>query len=327
MENDATVRGLQAVLRRLKFLAPGLRSVRATGVNKALLETAAAKEDLTATDESSDAEIFWSPGARCAPFSSSSARAVAVIAAELAVPPLPHEASSRPARTYIPLRDWVGGWFRPGSLAAKFLAPVLVSPAVGDRPTRVPLAGSREWIFLSEPATGAADERGAWWKRTLVSGFGSGFFPLMPATLACAILLPFALALHALGGGHLVFPAALATFLASTIASVALEKWAGRQLLDDDPREFVLDEFAGMALTWMFLPPDAPWPMLIAGFFLFRIFDIFKWGVGWVEKLPIPGKIVWDDLLAALYAGIVLRGLCHILPMATAHWGNIPFKP
>jgi phosphatidylglycerophosphatase A len=309
VESKATVRGLQAVLRRLKFLAPGIRTVSGAGIDPDVLAKALAREELTPAASEADAEILWQPGGRAE--SESTARAVAIVAAAIATPPLPHQAVERPAQTYIPLRDWVNGWFAPGSALAKILVPLLVSPAVGDRPTRVPLTGSREWIFTREPA-GATEERGAGWKMALVSGFGCGFFPLMPATLACVVMTPVALALYLLGGWAVLFSVAAVVFLASTIASVALEKWAGRQLLADDPREFVLDEYAGMALTWMFLPPGAPWWFVLVGFFLFRIFDIFKWGVHWVEELPIPGKIVWDDVLAGLYAGVVLWALCRV---------------
>jgi phosphatidylglycerophosphatase A len=308
VENNPTARGIQAVVRRLKFLVPDLRTVRAVNFDEAILAPVLAKEGLAAAGPGADAEIHWRPGGRSEAVSN--ARAVAVIASTVATRPLPHAAVERQAQTYIPLRDWVRGWFAEGSVAAKILAPVLVSPAVGDRPTKVALPGNREWIFTRDPVAAPVRERGGLVKMALVSGFGCGFFPLMPATLACAVMVPFALAFYLLGGWTAFFAACTATFLLSTAASVALEKWAGRQLLAEDPREFVLDEFAGMALTWMFLPPGAPWGMILAGFFLFRIFDIFKWGVDWVEKLPIPGKIVWDDVLAGLYAGLVLLAVC-----------------
>jgi phosphatidylglycerophosphatase A len=298
------------VLRRLKFLAPGIHSVSAPGIDPDVLAKALAKEELSAVLDGADAEILWQPGETVG--KPSTARAVAVIAAQIAEPPLPHRAVERAAQTYIPLRDWVNGWFAPGSGLSKIFVPLLVSPAVGDRPTRVALKGSREWIFTREPAA-ATEERGAGWKMALVSGFGCGFFPLMPATLACVVMTPVALALYVLGGWAALFVVSTLVFLASTVASVALEKWAGRQLLADDPREFVLDEYSGLALTWMFLPPGAPWWAVIVGFFLFRIFDIFKWGVHWVEELPIAGKIVWDDVLAGLYAGVVLWAVCWFL--------------
>ena len=311
MENNPTVRGLQAVLRRLVFLVPDVRTVRAIGFDETLLREALRKENLELAGPGADAEILWLPGQSSE--SLSNARVVVVIAAEVTTRPLPHPVTERPAQTYIPLRDWVGGWFTPGSFAAKTLAPVLVSPAVGDRPTRVALTGNREWIFTRDPIVQPAKDRGAWVKMALVSGFGCGFFPLMPATLACAVMVPAALGFYLLGGWIALFVAATVTFIVSTVLSVALEKWAGRQLLAEDPREFVLDEFAGMALTWMFLPPGAPWWGILVGFLLFRIFDIFKWGVDWVEKLPIPGKIVWDDVLAGLYAGLVLWGIFWVI--------------
>jgi phosphatidylglycerophosphatase A len=51
-----------------------------------------------------------------------------------------------------------------------------------------------------------------------------------------------------------------------------------------------------------------PWAV-VAGFFAFRFFDIFKFGIDWVERLPVGGKVVWDDVLAGVYAGVVVAGV------------------
>ncbi len=81
-----------------------------------------------------------------------------------------------------------------------------------------------------------------------------------------------------------------------------------------DPPEVVADEFAGQAVTFLavsfFLLP-APnrqiWIIAGAGFLLFRFFDILKpWPIRKVEKLPQSWGILADDLLAGVYAAIVL---------------------
>jgi phosphatidylglycerophosphatase A len=126
----------------------------------------------------------------------------------------------------------------------------------------------------------------------------------MPATLASALMVPPALLIHHYCGGQIFQWIAVAVAILSTLASVLLEGWAGRRFLAEDPREFVLDEVAGMAVTWAMLPPGSPIWLIGVGFLFFRIFDIFKWGVHWVEGLPIRGKIVWDDVLAGVYAGL-----------------------
>jgi phosphatidylglycerophosphatase A len=311
VENNASVRTVQGLLRRLKFVAPDARTVSFLGVDPAVAEEAVRREKLVLVPGDPDGMIVWRPGETV--FAPPAARAVTVVGAAVGSAPLPEMVSDRPAQTHVPLREWVTGWFAPGSLAARLLAPILVSPAVGDRPTRVNVPGSREWIFAAAPLPAGPSESGRRAKLALITGGGCGFFPIMPATLACAVMLPPAVAIYLLAGETVFFLVTLAVALAATGASVALEKWSARELLAEDPREFVLDEFAGMAVTWAFLPPGAPSWALGIGFLLFRVFDIFKWGVDWVEKLPVPGRIVWDDVLAGLYAGVALWLVCRFL--------------
>ena len=78
----------------------------------------------------------------------------------------------------------------------------------------------------------------------------------------------------------------------------------------NDPQEIVADELAGQALALSFaaLTPNAPTLTAVAiGFLLFRFFDIFKpWPIRKLEKLPKGWGILADDLLAGLYAGVIL---------------------
>ncbi len=75
---------------------------------------------------------------------------------------------------------------------------------------------------------------------------------------------------------------------------------------DDDPKEVVIDEVAGQGLALLLCGPSIL--TIIAGFLLFRFFDIVKpWPVGWVDqKLKGPWGIMLDDIVAGIYALIVL---------------------
>ena len=82
-----------------------------------------------------------------------------------------------------------------------------------------------------------------------------------------------------------------------------------------DPPEVVADEFAGQGVTFLAVPfLAAPGGhlgrvlgMTLAGFLLFRVFDIVKpWPIRRLEKLPSGWGILADDLLAGVYAGICL---------------------
>jgi phosphatidylglycerophosphatase A len=80
-----------------------------------------------------------------------------------------------------------------------------------------------------------------------------------------------------------------------------------------DPGEVILDEFTVMPLCFLGWPALArvwpPWAIFIAGFLLFRLFDITKpFGIRKLEDLPGGWGVVADDVAAALAACLVLHG-------------------
>ncbi|MBW2618883.1 MAG: phosphatidylglycerophosphatase A [Deltaproteobacteria bacterium] len=82
---------------------------------------------------------------------------------------------------------------------------------------------------------------------------------------------------------------------------------AGRaeKVYGHDGRAIVVDEVAGQALTLLFVP--LTWPWLVAGFGLFRLFDIVKpWPIGRLEAAPGGVGVMSDDLAAGVMAGVVL---------------------
>ncbi len=82
---------------------------------------------------------------------------------------------------------------------------------------------------------------------------------------------------------------------------------AERLLDENDSRHIVIDEFAGYLLSMIFLPPTIAY--LVAGFLLFRFFDILKpLPIRKIEKI-FPGGlgIMADDLLAGIYTNLVLQ--------------------
>ena len=95
----------------------------------------------------------------------------------------------------------------------------------------------------------------------------------------------------------------------STVA--ARPHWGGT-----DPQPIIIDEVAGQLLTfagpilllllnWIEWRPG--WKMLLAGFLLFRLFDIAKpWPIRRVDRMPDPRSIVYDDLVAGMFAGLLL---------------------
>ena len=77
-----------------------------------------------------------------------------------------------------------------------------------------------------------------------------------------------------------------------------------------DPQHVVIDEVAGQLLTLLACP--IVWQALLAGFILFRAFDIVKPPpVRSLERLPEGTGIVVDDLGAGIYGFLVLQALLH----------------
>ena len=80
-----------------------------------------------------------------------------------------------------------------------------------------------------------------------------------------------------------------------------------RQVGDPDPGIVVIDEVAGQLLTYLFLPVSVP--NMVLGFLFFRAFDIWKPPpIHKLEQLPAGVGIMADDLLAGIYANVLLQG-------------------
>jgi phosphatidylglycerophosphatase A len=85
------------------------------------------------------------------------------------------------------------------------------------------------------------------------------------------------------------------------IVSTQVEKIWGK-----DSNKVVIDEALGMAVSMLFLPLN--FKTLLAGFILFRFFDIYKpLYIRRAEALPGGWGVMTDDLLAGIYTNIILQ--------------------
>jgi phosphatidylglycerophosphatase A len=139
---------------------------------------------------------------------------------------------------------------------------------------------------------------------TLATWFGCGYWPWGPGTAGSLAAVLIAAALHAwLGAGRITIAALLIAFLLPAI-------WAStrtaRVLETEDPSIVVVDEVLGQWLT-LLGATALNWKTFLAGFLLFRLFDIWKpWPIRRLENLPEGTGIVVDDLGAGVYGAIVL---------------------
>ena len=73
-----------------------------------------------------------------------------------------------------------------------------------------------------------------------------------------------------------------------------------------DHGRVVIDEVAGMCITLLFVPVTLKFVLI--GLVLFRFFDIVKpLGIRQLEKLPGGWGVMADDVLAGIYANVVLQ--------------------
>ncbi len=154
-----------------------------------------------------------------------------------------------------------------------------------------PLTREQRQRLLSHPA--------GW----IATALGAGLAPKAPGTAGSLVaLLPWWFLLRGLSPG---------VYLAVLVAGFALGVWAcavsDRRVGRHDQGALVWDEVIGVWIT-LFAAPAAWWWML-AGFALFRLFDIWKpWPVSWADRRVHGGLgVMLDDVLAGVYALLVLQ--------------------
>ncbi len=131
----------------------------------------------------------------------------------------------------------------------------------------------------------------------LAFGFGSGLSPVVPGTMGTLVGLP-AIWLLAL----LPLPIELIVIALAAILGVYLCEYSSRQLGVHDHKGIVWDEFVGVWITFLAVP--LTWPAVVAGFVIFRFFDMVKpWPICVADRKVHGGfGIMFDDLMAGLAA-------------------------
>ncbi len=146
----------------------------------------------------------------------------------------------------------------------------------------------------------------------LAFGLGTGLAPRAPGT--AGTLLGVVLQLGLLWLPQLAY---YSMVMLTILAGIGLCGYAARRLGVHDHPGIVWDEVAGFVLAMCFAPPG--WQFLLAGFVLFRVFDIVKpWPIRWIDQRVQGGLgIMLDDLLAGLFTGVLLwlLGRYAILPL------------
>ena len=142
----------------------------------------------------------------------------------------------------------------------------------------------------------------------VATGLGLGLVTPAPGTIAGLWGVPLVPAIARLPN----LGAQAAVIAVLLVAAVALCGAAARALgASGDPGSIVLDEIVVLPIVFLGVP-TLTWPCLVAGFLLFRLFDIWKpYPIRNLEQLRGGWGIMADDWLAGVYAAILLKVALH----------------
>ncbi len=141
----------------------------------------------------------------------------------------------------------------------------------------------------------------------ITTGFGSGLSPVAPGTAGTAVATVLSLFYtyyfqepELLGFAILLAALILLGWICMEVCVQNLDDFS-----DKDPQQIVVDEILGYLVVLLFVK----WSFLnlILGFFVFRLFDIWKPSIiGWADRRGGTFSVLLDDLLAGLFGGLCL---------------------
>ena len=144
----------------------------------------------------------------------------------------------------------------------------------------------------------------------VATGAGSGYAPFAPGTAGSLVGLLLFWPLSRLPFAGQV-GVTVALFLLGTLAAAHLASRLGLK----DPGIVVVDEVVGQWVSLLLLPLT---PLtVVLGFLLFRLLDVLKpWPARDFERLPGGWGIMADDVMAGIYANLLVRVGLLVWPVA-----------
>ncbi|MGC1452181.1 MAG: phosphatidylglycerophosphatase A [Candidatus Sulfotelmatobacter sp.] len=156
----------------------------------------------------------------------------------------------------------------------------------------------------------AADSRPPLWATLTATVFGIGRLRPGPGTWASASTALLWAALAQFFAPALRTPICIALALLVTFIGIPAATRVARATGGKDPQFVVIDEVAGQLIALIAVP--LTWKTSLAGLILFRAFDILKPPpVRQLERLPDGTGIVLDDVMAGIFALVVMHLLLH----------------
>jgi phosphatidylglycerophosphatase A len=156
-----------------------------------------------------------------------------------------------------------------------------------------------------------------------ISTCGVGLIPFAPGTFGAFIGLAIFYALFIVCRTAPQYFQASIIVVSSLISALGI--WAsnrGEKIFGEkDAQRIVVDEVAGQLISFILIAPllvaelSRPTVVMIVGFLLFRAFDIFKpYPIKQLQDLPAGLGVMFDDIVAGIYAAVVLSFLPLVAP-------------
>ena len=136
--------------------------------------------------------------------------------------------------------------------------------------------------------------------KMFATGFGSGYAPLTPGTFGS--IPPLLIAFYLIQNNQPML-------IAAAVLATAVSVWSAgeaEKLFGHDARKIVIDEWAGMFITLLFIPYSLA--NYAIAFFVFRALDVFKiFPARRSEKLPRGWGVTMDDVVAGVQSNLVTQ--------------------
>ena len=139
------------------------------------------------------------------------------------------------------------------------------------------------------------------------TGLGAGFSQIVPGTMGTLVAIPFYYFVSSIPSPLYELTLVAFFFFSSWISNQAERYWGKK-----DDRRIVIDEIMGFLVTMLWIPRSPLF--IVAGFLLFRFFDILKpFPIRRLERVRSGFGVVLDDVLAGIYSNIALHLVIAVL--------------
>ena len=146
--------------------------------------------------------------------------------------------------------------------------------------------------------------------KLIASGLGTGYSPIAPGTagsvLGILILYLFNYGLNSINIHEITFHVLNLVVIVLVLLIGVYSIKRVHKIWEHDAGKIVIDEIVGVWIAVIIVPYH--WQYYLMGLVLFRFFDILKpFYIRKLDKLKSDWSVMLDDVLAGVYANIVLQ--------------------